>query len=352
MILSKLQHVAIGASLLVLPSTALAQGRHVFEVDSAASVVTFSGTVTAVGITGQIVGNPNTITFSGSLAADTTVSGGQVVSAQVLSVPGAEVSLSPINATVPNPIPIFPPLATITATNIVVRFRSTDAMGVDAPFAVDPVTGAFTSFFVAEALSGTVNVTGVIAQTIDLTNSVSDPLALSGTVDEQPDGLRFTLPINGTFPFNIPPIDASLTLNGGAQADDIPFAADKNAQLATTGGTQNLRLSAGTANAGETYLVLSSAAGTAPGLPLPGGLTLPLNPDSIFDLSFTSANMGLWGNTFGTLDGAGIADATFFLPPLPDILAMIGLTFDHAYLVVDPSGNILAVSNPVTLALI
>jgi catechol 2,3-dioxygenase-like lactoylglutathione lyase family enzyme len=67
--------------------------------------------------------------------------------------------------------------------------------------------------------------------------------------------------------------------------------------------------------------LLAAALGTAPGLPLPGGFTLPLNPDSVFNLSLTPGT-GVFNGFFGNLDGNGRASATLTLPNLPGLLGL------------------------------
>ena len=67
--------------------------------------------------------------------------------------------------------------------------------------------------------------------------------------------------------------------------------------------------------ANKPYL-LAASLGTAPGLPLPGGYTLPLNVDGLFNISLTPGN-GVFVNFFGGLDAQGQAQAAIALPLIP-----------------------------------
>lgn len=66
---------------------------------------------------------------------------------------------------------------------------------------------------------------------------------------------------------------------------------------------------------GAIYLLLAGVDGTWPGLPLPGSLTLPLNPTApLIDLVL-GGGAGVFGNFLGLLDANGRATASFSLPP-------------------------------------
>lgn len=101
----------------------------------------------------------------------------------------------------------------------------------------------------------------------------------------------------------------------------------------TTGGTQTMRLDLGQAHAGSHFVPLGSASGIEPGLPLRGGLHLPLNFDAYLMLS--AGNLSLLFNPgVGTLDAHGIGTASLSWP------AGLGITpgtrLHHAALVVAP----------------
>lgn len=111
-------------------------------------------------------------------------------------------------------------------------------------------------------------------------------------------------------------------------------------------GAVDLHLRLGSAFGGDMQLLLASAAGTAPGLPLPGGGVFPLNPDGWLGLSLIYRNApGLLDGTFGVLAGDGSADARFHI--VPGILPL-GLQLHFAALVTDAqSGLPVGASNPV-----
>lgn len=81
------------------------------------------------------------------------------------------------------------------------------------------------------------------------------------------------------------------------------------------GGLINLKVNAGVANAGRTYLILGSASGIEPGMALPGGLvTLPLNWDAFTDLGLTLLNSPVFLNFYGSLSANGTAAARLDVP--------------------------------------
>lgn len=115
----------------------------------------------------------------------------------------------------------------------------------------------------------------------------------------------------------------------------------------TTGGTHSLYLNAGLANAGFTYVVAGSISGTSPGIPI-GSFVLPLNFDFYTQFTLDNANIGLYVNTFSTLDADGRRGAQILVPPLP---GLAGLVFNHAYGVLDLSSQLVFVSEPASLTL-
>ena len=118
----------------------------------------------------------------------------------------------------------------------------------------------------------------------------------------------------------------------------------------SAGGTQQFELGAGLPHAGQLHLLLGSASGTAPGLPL-GSELLPLAIDAYTLLTAQSPAASPLANSVGLLDAAGEASASFSLPAgAPAQLA--GLVLHHAYVVVDPgTGVVDLASNAVSLSL-
>ena len=184
----------------------------------------------------------------------------------------------------------------------------------------------------------------VIYWTVELT--VTDPQGLSRTVvhDLFPQG---DCNVNGI-------ADAAEIIAGTVldlDLDGIPdecqtLSANKSTVSVTGGGMQLLTLAAGAANAGNLYLLAGTATGTLPGIDL-GGAVLPLNPDGYFQFTLNNPNKPPLGGSFGMLDGAGGAMASFALAP-SSTLVLIGQTVHHAFVAIDPAvPAVTLVSNPV-----
>jgi hypothetical protein len=90
--------------------------------------------------------------------------------------------------------------------------------------------------------------------------------------------------------------------------------ADKSSLSGAAGGTVTFDVIAGSPHAGRTYVLLGSASGTTPGIPVGGGLVLPLNFDPVLQFTFDNANTPVLSNTLGVLDALGRATATLNLP--------------------------------------
>lgn len=83
-----------------------------------------------------------------------------------------------------------------------------------------------------------------------------------------------------------------------------------------TGGTLNPTVVAPCANPAATlYLIAWTGSGTAPGTQLAPGLVLPLNFDPLTQLGLDGLNGAVFGNFLGLLNGQGLGQATFTLPP-------------------------------------
>ncbi len=130
-------------------------------------------------------------------------------------------------------------------------------------------------------------------------------------------------------------------------------AATKSASLtiesfelpAGVGGTVDFDLDSGASNAGRNYFLLGGVTGTHPGLPLSGGLVLPINWDLFTGLTFKLANTPAFDQFQGSLDGLGQSWATMdTLGPLPP--TAVGVKMYFAYLQYGPFNF---VSNPVTI---
>jgi hypothetical protein len=109
----------------------------------------------------------------------------------------------------------------------------------------------------------------------------------------------------------------------------LPLASNKPTLSSTVGGAVALSLDAGAQNAGRTYVLFGSMTGTSPGVPLPGGATLPLNWDAFTDIALSLVNTPVFTAFAGQLDGEGRATATLdTLGPAP---VALGLTLHFAY---------------------
>lgn len=338
--------IALTTIALVAP-TLVAQNLHEFDIDQTTSTVTYSGTVTAGPLMTTLTGQPPTVNVGGSINAQ--VDGTSSITSASFSFDEENaIELPNLVAVIDNPVVGQPPIGMMVGQNIRIQFRSSTGSGLPATFAVAP-DGSFNTFVVSCALSGTIAISGPVNTNVDITGFISTPQAVSGNLSLGTDGLDLTMTYATTLGLTLPGLGATVTVNGMLDSDDAGFAANVSGFPATTGGAQTMTVSAGSAAAGETYIVLASAAGTAPGVPLPGGFTLPLNIDALLDQSFFGANMFPWGNTLGTLDALGRADATFSLPPLPGVLA--GLQIHHAPLVLDAGANVLAAGPAASITL-
>lgn len=145
-----------------------------------------------------------------------------------------------------------------------------------------------------------------------------------------------------------------------AEIDDVlwggsvaPLRADVDQVSLTAAGAQTFSLYAGQEHAGRTFLLLGSASGTEPGIPLDGH-TLPLAVDAYTFQTLLQPNSPPVANNLGVLDAVGSATASFTVPPGLS-LVWAGLVVHHAYAVLDLQPTSLSValtSNAVALTLV
>ncbi len=123
---------------------------------------------------------------------------------------------------------------------------------------------------------------------------------------------------------------------------------DTDSVSVATGGTLTLSLNAGPTQAGRPYWLLGSLSGTSPGLPIGGGLVLPLNFDAwlLYTIQIPN-NATPYAQNRSTLDGLGRATA-FLTVPSGLGSALVGLTVSHAYVLEAPINY---TSNGVTMTL-
>jgi hypothetical protein len=128
-----------------------------------------------------------------------------------------------------------------------------------------------------------------------------------------------------------PPQKATYLLVDWLSWTPVHFTADRRDVPVGAGGRTTMRLDAGPAAAGTTYLVALSTRATSAGTPLAGGATLPLDPDPVgLALTLLAMQPGPpFTGFFGTLSAGGGASPDFMLPAgLPPALA--GTTFHFA----------------------
>jgi hypothetical protein len=130
----------------------------------------------------------------------------------------------------------------------------------------------------------------------------------------------------------------------------LSFGGDATSVSLLAGGSQNMTLGTSAAHSGMLYMILGSATGTSPGVPV-GSLVLPLVADSYLQFTLLNPNTLIAGS-LGFLDGNGQASAVLAMPPGLDP-GLAGVTLNHAYAVVDLGGSFQVVhtSNADSLAL-
>lgn len=118
----------------------------------------------------------------------------------------------------------------------------------------------------------------------------------------------------------------------------------------SSGGTQLLYLRAGPTVANDLFVLLGSLTSGAPGIPLGGGLTIPLAFDAYMSMVLGGTSpLQYW---FGPLDANGNANSSFKAPPLV-YAALSGLVLHHAFFTLDPTTFAVDhVSNSVPLELV
>jgi hypothetical protein len=121
---------------------------------------------------------------------------------------------------------------------------------------------------------------------------------------------------------------ADLDLNGIADPAQGLFG-DKTALSLSAGGTLAFALQAGVGEAGKLYLMLGSASGTLPGLPI-DGLVLPLNFDAYFLYTLTTPNAPPLAGSAGFLNGLGKGAAAFTIPAGTSP-SLAGAVIHHAF---------------------
>lgn len=122
---------------------------------------------------------------------------------------------------------------------------------------------------------------------------------------------------------------------GAAYVYNLSLGLDTHQISAVTGGSVEFALDAGPDRAFKDYFIFGSVTGTAPGIALPGGLALPINPDIFTNLLISQVNSIFFSDFQGSLDATGRATAIFdTVIPLPPSTA--GLKFFFAFVQYNP----------------
>jgi cytochrome c peroxidase len=142
-------------------------------------------------------------------------------------------------------------------------------------------------------------------------------------------------------------LDADHFDQGGSTP--VMLRTDEDSVSLSQGGSQNMTLK-DPAHAGRSYMLLGSISGSLPGTDLGGGIWLPLNQDVYYAITFSSPTTTLV-NSVGTLDQNGLAMVEFSLPSglSPNLAGIVGT---HAYAVLNNQGQVISVSNAVSVALV
>jgi len=190
-----------------------AQTTYSFRLNQAQSNFTFGGTTTL----GPIVGNPsNMFQLLGTQNVDLTLQSGAQPFATLAFSGGNVQTNGPLHGKINNPIsPLLPPLVTVDVNNLV--------LSTSSPSTTVGAGGAFTANATLTALSGQLVVTpiGGSPSTTDLTNSMSSPTAVMGTITLSGGAFHLSGPVNTTFMFTDPGTgqSGSITLVGTIVAD-------------------------------------------------------------------------------------------------------------------------------------
>lgn len=205
---------AIGCGLLATSLAASAQ-LHVFTLDQTASSFIWSastnlGNVVPTGPSGNMFELTGTVDVA--LTGTMPTTGAQLLQGDALAVPD-------IGGSLPNPIPILPPLASID----IIGMRLT----AESPaFAVDGM-GNFTTDVTVTIISGSIDITalGQTPTTLDLTGNGSLPTPTNGTLTRAGDTITMVAPVSLLFPFTFPSPIGNITGNIGLDGAVVGNAA-------------------------------------------------------------------------------------------------------------------------------
>jgi hypothetical protein len=166
-----------------------------------------------------------------------------------------------------------------------------------------------------------------------------------GSVDLKPDAVQYLVHL-----FNHFSVPGTYTYD--FVYTEVPteaFSSDIDLISTTIGGAQHLTLNAGPSKAGQFFFIVGTASGTSPGTPL-GSVIVPINLDSYTLALLGSPGLSQLLNFAGNLDANGQATAQVLVPPGTDP-ALAGLTFHHAYVLVNGIVDFASNAVPITLSL-
>jgi len=141
--------------------------------------------------------------------------------------------------------------------------------------------------------------------------------------------------------------EAASLIEIAPQAPGFGLSASPGSISVSAGGAQAWGIAFGATHAGEVHLVAGSMTGWTPATPY-GGVAIPLVFDAYAVWTLAHQNGPILQSTFGVLDGAGAASASFVLPG-GAVPTLVGTTAYHAALALSGAGAVTAATNPVAV---
>lgn len=136
------------------------------------------------------------------------------------------------------------------------------------------------------------------------------------------------------------------------QAHSVDRSQWSGAELPVSGGQVDFDYLVDSSLAGQTYLLLGSFSGTAPGTLLPGGVTLPLNADFLTVSMLQQPNVGVFVDTMGTIDASGHGSSSIVLPGGIVPAALVGVSMDFSHVIFDATMTVESASNVTTVTFV
>jgi hypothetical protein len=219
-----------------------------FVINQSQSNWNWSGTTSL----GPLLGNPSTaFQLAGTFGMDLSGGGSPVGAGQIV---GANAAVVPdLHGLVPNPIPGFPPLATVDVTGMTFDY-STNAFTVGGG-------GGFTATWTVTILTGTLHVTPLTggSTTTDLSGIVGDPTPNPGTITQAGATITLNSTQSSTITFTDPAsgITGTLTIAGTLRGSfDCPTPSNYCSTSPNSAGPGAVMSSAGSASVTANDLTL------------------------------------------------------------------------------------------------